>query len=198
MFLPAVRAKFRAVRPYGIAIIGWVCVACAGTPAPRPRTNVAPPRSSSGALAATLNQNAPPPEPEDFDASALAPFVLWCSQDDGPGCTTAEQELGIVATPPEAIPEELLTRARDTDDDCNDPDVAPLMQRVATSLGLGTSWAEQVGSISGLELLDDPYSGSGCISRSPPGTPLVKIHVADTPDGARFLVRVWEVADLPR
>jgi len=181
-----------------MAIVGALCVACAGTPAPRPRTNVAPPRDSSGALNAPLNQNAPPPEPEEFDPADLVPIVLWCSQDAGPGCAAAERELGIGATPPDAIPEALLERSRDTEDDCNDPDVAPLMQRVTTALSLGSSWAEQVGSISNPELLDDPYSGSGCLSRSPPGRPLVKIHVADTHDGARFLVRVWEISDLPR
>jgi len=198
LFLPPVRAKFRAVRLCGIAMMAGLCAACAGTPAPRPRTNVAPPRDSSETLAASLNQNAPPPEPEDFDPADLVPIVLWCSQDNGEGCTAAEQELGIASTPPDAIPAQLLERARDTDDDCNDPDVAPLMQRVTSALGLGSSWAEQVGSISTLELLSDPYTGSGCISRSPPGAPLVKIHVADTSDGARFLVRVWEVGDLPR
>lgn len=167
--------------------------ACGGAPARPPRTNVAPPRDAQGALPTVANRNAPPPEPVERTGGAIA---LWCSQPGGIACAAAEQTLGLPPSPAEGVPERLVAHARDTEDDCNDPDLAPLMQRVTTAVGAGSRWRDQSGRLGEPATLSDPRLGAGCASVPEPAEPLVKIHAADAPEGVRFLVRVWEIGDV--
>ena len=140
------------------------------------------------------NRNAPPPAVDEAREN-VASLVLWCSQGGGPACAAAQQELGQAPTPAQAVPPEILERARDTDDDCADPDLAPLMQRVTRAVGSGGQWVDHVGGLTSAELVADPFHGSGCMNVPQPAEPVVKVHAADGPDGVRFLIRVWEVGD---
>jgi len=122
----------------------------------------------------------------------------WCSSARSRAAlpATAQQELGQAPTPAETVPQAILTRARDTDDDCSDPDLAPLMQRVTRAVGAGGAWVDHVGAVTGPEQLADPFHGSGCMNVPQPAEPVVKVHAANGPGGVRFLVRIWEVGDV--
>lgn len=182
-----------AVRTSAIVIAMWA-VGCGGAPPAAPRTNVGPPRAQRGALTVEANQNAPAPEPPD--PSAVAPgLVLWCSQPGGPACAAARQELGQEATPAEEVGELLLSQPRDTQNDCIDPDLAPMMQRVTAAIGAGGNWVDQGGSIGTAHSVRSPYSGSGCLTAPQPATPTTKVHLADGAEGRRFMVRVWEAGE---
>jgi hypothetical protein len=154
---------------------------------------VAPPRPSSGALSIEANRNAAAPAPPEEGAEEL--ILLWCSQPGGPACGAAQQELGLVPTPTEAVPDSIREQARDTDDDCNDPDIAPLMQRLTYAIGAGGRLVDHVGGISDPRLIADMFSGSGCMNAPGPTDATVKVHAAESQDGSRFLVRVWEVGE---
>ncbi len=168
---------------------------CAAAPASRPRTNVAPPRSATGALSVEANRNAPPPAIDEA-AEDVAALVLFCSQPGGVACAAAQQELGQAPTPAETVPWTILEHARDSDDDCSDPDIAPLMQRVTHAVGASGAWVDHLGAVTSPEVLIDPFHGSGCMNAPQPAEPVVKIHAADAPDGVRFLVRIWEIGDV--
>ena len=168
---------------------------CAPAPRPRPRTNVAPPRSATGALSVEANRNAPPPAIDEA-AEDVAALVLFCSQPGGVACAAAQHELGQAPTPAEAVPWTILERARDTEDDCSDPDLAPLMQRVTRAVGAHGTWVDHVGAVTAPEHLIDPFHGSGCMNVPQPAEPVVKVHTADAPAGVRFLVRIWEIGDV--
>lgn len=178
---------------WAIAIAMWA-MGCGGAAPGTPRTNVAPPHAPGGALTIEANQNAPAPEPPD-PSTLLPALVLWCSQPGGPACAAARQELGQEVTPAEEIGEVLLSQPRDTHDDCQDPDLAPMMQRVTTAIGAGGTWVDQGGAIGTPTSVRSPYSGSGCLTAPQPATPTTKVHVADAADGRRFMVRVWEIGE---
>ena len=165
---------------------------CGGTPTPRPRTNVAPPRPSSGALSIEANQNGPRPLVEE-DGDELV--LLWCSQPEGPACVSAQEELGLVPTPTEAVPDAVRERARDTDDDCNDPEIAPLIQRITGAIRARGRLVDYAGAIPDPRLLADRFSGPGCMNTPGPADPTAKVHVAESADGPRVLVRVWEAGE---
>lgn len=177
----------------GSIIAALVLAACGGAPARPPRTNVAPPRDAPGALPTVANRNAPPPEPVEGTGGAIA---LWCSQPGGVACAAAEQTLGLPPSPAEGVPAELVTHPRDTEDDCNDPELAPLMQRVTSAVGAGSRWRDRAGRLDEPASFADPTLGAGCASVPEAAEPRVLIQAADTPDGVRFLVRVWEIGDV--
>ncbi|MCB9593625.1 MAG: hypothetical protein H6719_12905 [Sandaracinaceae bacterium] len=166
--------------------------ACGGAVARRPRTNVAPPQDAEGALPTVANRNGPPPEASPRESS----ISLWCSQPGGPACAAAEQALGTAPTPAETTPRGFLEGSRDTEDDCADPDVAALMQRVTSAVGAGPRWIDHDGQLTGPATFADPYGGAGCTGLPQPAEPLVKIQAADAPEGVRFLVRIWEIGDV--
>jgi hypothetical protein len=123
-------------------------------------------------------------------------MVLWCSQPTGPACVAAQQELGLPPSPTPAVPAALLAGARDLDDDCTDPELAPLMQRVTAAVGSSSGgWVDQEGQILGAEMIPDLYSGSGCTNAATPGDPPLKIHLVPLDGEPHFLVRVWEVGE---
>ncbi len=177
----------------GTILVGLVLAACGGAPPRSPRTNVAPPRDARGALPTVANRNAPPPDPVEGSGGAIA---LWCSQPNGVACAAAERTLGLRAAPAEAIAGELLAAARDTDDDCNDPAIAPLMQRVTSAVGAGSRWRDEDGPPVEPAAFGDRRRGGGCASVPAAAEPVVKIQAADAPEGVRFLVRVWEIGDV--
>lgn len=181
------------MRPRNVVIATLLMVGCGTAATVRPRTNVAPPRPSSGALTVEANRNSPPPRPAAEGVEEL--ILLWCSQPGGPACTAAQQELGLWPTPTEAVPDSIREEARDTEDDCNDPEIAPLMQRVTTAIGAGGRWIDHLGRISDRRLISDMFSGSGCTNRPGPTDARVKVHAAWSPDRHRLLVRVWEVGE---
>lgn len=169
-----------------------LAAACGGAPARPTRANVAP--DARGALPRIANRNAPPPAPADPGPGRAV--ALWCSQPGGSACGAAERALGQAPSPAEGLPGELMARARDGDDDCNDPELAPLMQRVTSAVGAGSRWRDESGGLDGLDAIGDPRRGGGCASLPAGADPFVRIHAADAPEGVRFLVRVWEVGDV--
>lgn len=179
----------------GALLSAVVTLGCSG-PSARPRTNVARARPPSAPLPTEANRNAPPPVVLEGSGVELQRLVLWCSQPTGSACTAAQQELGLPPAPTPAIPQLLLEGARDSEDDCADPDLAPLMQRVTAALGAGGGgWADQGGQIVDRALLADLYTGSGCTNAAMPADPPLKIHVVDHEGEPHFLVRVWEVGE---
>ncbi|MBX3275999.1 MAG: hypothetical protein KF729_37450 [Sandaracinaceae bacterium] len=164
-------------------------LACAGPPPRTPRTNVPPPRDATEALSPLANRNAPPPSAAGPPSVAVA---LWCAAPSGPACAAAASALGQAPSPAEAVPLALFAAARDSDDDCADPELAPLMQRVTRAIGASLEWRDQGGALEDADGLADPDRGSGCASDALPDAARVKIHAADAPEGPRFLVRVWE------
>lgn len=178
-----------------VAVLVVALLGCGGAETTtRGRSNVSLPREDRGVPSPRANRNGPPPP--RFEEQALPAVVLWCSQPAGPACTAAQQELGLPPTPAEAVPVALLEGARDLDDDCTDPELAELQQRVAQACGVRSGrTADQAGTIADASLIADMYSGSGCVNVARPTDPTVKIHAVDAPEGVRFLVRVWEVGE---
>lgn len=179
----------------GVIALSVVLLGCGSTPIRRPRTNVAPPSAATGALSVEANRNAPPPAPGEAGEDELATLVLWCSQPGGRACRAAEQELGLAPTPAEAIPNEIREQARDLEDDCSDPEIGPLMQRLTTAIGAGGSWVDHLGQLVDTRAIADMFSGSGCTNAPGPTDAVVKLHAATTEAGVRILVRVWEVGE---
>lgn len=129
---------------------------------------------------------------------AAGAVTLWCSQPAGAACQGATAALGVAPVAASAIPSELLTATHDLPDDCQDPDLAPLLGRVATPLGIDpASWHDNGGTIGGVEYVTDVYSGGGCTNCCwrPTEAP-VKVQVATTAAGPRYLVRVWEGGEI--
>ena len=184
------------MRPSMIALVAML-VGCGGAEVRGPRTNVAPPRAATGALPPEANTNADPPPASDAGDN-IAAVVLWCSQPGGAACTAVQQELGQAPTPAQDVPASILANARDTDDDCSDPELVPLMQRVTRAVGSGGRWFDQSGRITRAEVISDPTSGGGCLSAPSPGDAIAKVHAADGEQGVRFFVRVWEAGDALR
>ena len=178
----------------GVIALSIALLGCGSAPIRRPRTNVAPPRPASGALSVEANRNAPPPIMEEGE-DELAAILLWCSQPGGRACSAAQQELGLAPTPAEAIPDEIREEARDLEDDCSDPEIAPLMQRLTTATGAGGTWVDHVGGLVDRHAIADMFSGSGCMNAPGPTDAVVKVHAAAAADRVRILVRVWEVGE---
>ncbi|HJL14858.1 MAG TPA: hypothetical protein RMH99_04330 [Sandaracinaceae bacterium LLY-WYZ-13_1] len=180
-----------------LGLAAWIVVgssSCGGSTV-GPRTNVAAQRPPGSPLPVEANRNGPPPASTE-GGSAPARLVLWCSQPAGPACVAAQEELGLPATPTPAVPEALLRRARDLEDDCSDPELAPLMQRVTGAVGTaGAGWADQEGQLLEPAMIPDLYSGSGCTNAARTADPAIKIHVVELGGEPHFLVRVWEIGD---
>ena len=172
--------------------------ACGGAPA-RPRTNVAPPSRPEEPLPTEANRNAPPPEPFEGGAEPSLPHVvLWCTQPAGSACLAAQQELGLVPTPTPEVPAILIDVPRDLDDDCADPDLVPIMQRVENAVGGSPGgWTDQSGPLDAM-MLANLYAGPGCTNAARHADPPVKVHVAEVEGQPHLLVRVWELGEVDR
>lgn len=184
------RSKIRK-RSAALCVFGLLLAGCTAS-TPGRRTNTVS-RGPEDPLPVELNRNAPPPGTR---AGVATPHVvLWCAQPLGPACLAAQQELGQAPTPADAVPAPLLAQARDEADDCADPDLAPLMQRVTDAVGVAVGgWTDQEGPIPSPAHIEDLYAGSGCTNAARPGDPPVKMHVADVDGEPHFLVRVWELS----
>ncbi len=179
----------------GLALATVTLLACGGPAPVARRTNVRLPAAVDGVPSPRANRNAPPPAPSGPEP--VPSIVLWCSQPAGPACTAAQGELGLSPTPAEAVPLAMLSTARDLDDDCSDPELAELLQRIAAALGVQSGQtADQVGTIGDPGLIADVDSGGGCVNVARPGDPTAKVQAVVVGGGARFLVRVWEIGEV--
>lgn len=90
----------------------------------------------------------------------------------------------------------MLTTARDLPDDCADPDLAPMMQRLASAIGIPVDeWADQGGQIELPFHVADVNAGGGCTNPEDPALPALKVVIVDAADGPHYFARVWEIGD---
>ena len=193
---PPRRIKVHPVRSRGLVLcLAMGLLGCGGGAVVRARTNVAPERRPDAPLSIAANRNALPPEPISEDEE-LGRLVLWCSQPAGVACLAAQQELGQLPTPAQSVPGRLLTGGRDLEDDCSDPDLAPLLDRVGRAVGITPGrWVDQEGQIRQPDAVADLYSGSGCTNVATAAEPPVKVHLVPLEGFPHYLVRVWEVGE---
>lgn len=161
-----------------------------GTPPPPPPPSFAPPGAPMPALPAAPVPSLPP---------ATGAIVLWCSQAQGAACLAATTALGVAPVQAGAIPQELLTATHDLEDDCADPDLAGMLARLAPAMGVAPSnWHDNSGTLGEAQYVSDVYSGGGCTNCCWSETePPIKVQVAPSPAGLRYLVRVWERGEIP-
>lgn len=151
----------------------------------------------------------PPPMPYAPPVAPAAPvpslppatgaIVLWCSQAQGAACLAATTALGVAPVQAGAIPMELLTATHDLEDDCADPDLAGMLARLAPAMGISPgNWHDNTGTLGEAQYVSDVYSGGGCTNCCWSETePPIKVQVAPSPAGLRYLVRVWERGEIP-
>ncbi|MCC7539484.1 MAG: hypothetical protein IT379_24880 [Deltaproteobacteria bacterium] len=167
----------------GIAFVSGCCSAAAGASTPTP-----------GSAPSVVTSNTPGGATTDATPMALSRYVLWCATPGGSACSRAAATLEVTPSDAASVPEPMLGPMRDTESDCTDPDVAGVTTLLQGPLGItARNWHDNVGASLQRESIAQTYSGGGCTNCCfAPNEPAVKVHVVATPDGLRFLVRVWE------
>jgi hypothetical protein len=129
-------------------------------------------------------------------ARITPPILLWCSRTNGQACERVAGALGAAPVVAAQIPAQLLHGFRDAPNDCEDPTIRRIIERIEPALDLRPgSWADQVGTNLPVDLVGQRYEGGGCISTADTARPTVKIHTQPGAEPQLTLVRVWETDD---
>ena len=133
---------------------------------------------------------------EVVDGEALEqrpPIVLWCLDDKGTACMRAAEELGVRPTLSQDIPRMMITSIQDLQNDCTDPQVEALANRLTDRLALEWGrWHDHTGEDIASVELGSVFAGAGCINCCNPTLASVKIHEVEGSVESMYLVRVWE------
>ena len=183
-----------------LVLAGAAASGCGAPARPQPVQPVAqePEEAEVAAPVQPPDQPPPVPEPTSPAPAVRGQIFLWCSQPAGQACDAIQRDFGLQAVPADQLPPSVLSGARDAEEDCTDPDLSKLLQRLARLLHIDPdNWHDNVGSIDSPDRVPMTFAGSGCTNccwdRSEPS---VKLHVVDVPgQDPQILMRVWEVGD---